>query len=136
MAVHVIPYLICRDVTASADFLARAFGFTEEARRETPSGGLHAEMVLEDQRIMLGQMAPQGADPADMRPPADMPGNVATSGIFVYLEEIDAHFERATEAGAEIVHPPRNVEYGRTYTARDADGHRWFFTRPPKLSAA
>lgn len=132
MAIQIIPYLICRDVAVSIDFLIRAFGFTEETRHETPSGSIHAEMVLEDQRIMLGQ----GADPADMRPPADMPGNVATSGIFVYLEDIDAHFERATEAGAEIVHPPRNVEYGRTYTARDADGHRWFFTRPPKLSAA
>jgi uncharacterized glyoxalase superfamily protein PhnB len=34
-------------------------------------------------------------------------------------------------AGAEIVHPPRDESYGRTYTARDLDGHPWFFTTPP-----
>ena len=132
MAVQIIPYLICRDVAASIGFLARAFGFAEEERKQTPSGGIHAEMVLETQRIMLGQ----AADPTAMRPPADMPGTVATAGIFVYLEDIDSHFERASAAGAEIIHPPQNVPYGRTYAARDLDGHPWFFTRPPKLSAA
>jgi uncharacterized glyoxalase superfamily protein PhnB len=132
MAIQIIPYLICRDIAASIDFLTRAYGFVEEERRETPSGGIHAEMVLETQRIMMGQPA----DPADMRPPADMPGTVATAGIFVYLEDIDGHFERASAEGAEIIHPPKNVSYGRTYAARDLDGHPWFFTRPPKLSAA
>jgi len=132
MAVRIIPYLICRDVPAAIEFLTGAFGFTEETRSETPSGGLHAELALEGQHIMLGQ----GANPPEMRPPADMPGTVATAGIFVYLEDIDAHHDRAAAAGAEIVHPPRNAEYGRTYAARDRDGHPWFFTRPPKLSAA
>jgi uncharacterized glyoxalase superfamily protein PhnB len=132
MAIQIIPYLICRDIAASIDFLTRAYGFVEEERRETPSGGIHAEMVLETQRIMMGQPA----DSADMRPPADMPGTVATAGIFVYLEDIDGHFERASGEGAEIIHPPKNVSYGRTYAARDLDGHPWFFTRPPKLSAA
>lgn len=136
MAIQIIPYLVCRDVAASIDFLTRAFGFIEEERKETPSGGLHAELVLETQRIMLGQMGGDGADPSGMRPPQDMPGTAATSGIFVYLEDIEGHFERASQAGAEIIHPPRNVPYGRTYAARDLDGHPWFFTRPHKLSAA
>ena len=132
MAVRVIPYLICRDVPATIDFLSRAFGFTEETRHETPSGGVHAEMALEGQHIMLGQ----GANPAEMRPPADMPGTVATAGIFVYLEEVDAHHDQAAAAGATIIHPPENVPYCRTYAARDPDGHPWFFTRAPKLSAS
>jgi uncharacterized glyoxalase superfamily protein PhnB len=34
--------------------------------------------------------------------------------------------------GAEIVHPPHDEPYGRTYTARDLDGHPWFFTTPPR----
>ncbi len=136
MAIQIIPYLVCRDVAASIEFLTRAFGFAEEERKQTPSGGIHAEMVLETQRIMLGQVAGHSADQGDMRPPADMPGSVATSGIFVYLEDVDGHFERASAEGAEIIHPPKNVSYGRTYAARDLDGHPWFFTRPPKLSAA
>ncbi len=35
-------------------------------------------------------------------------------------------------AGAEIVVPPRDESYGRTYTARDLDGHPWFFTTAPR----
>ncbi len=136
MAVQIIPYLICRDVAASIEFLTRAFGFAEVSRHETPSGGIHAEMVMETQRIMMGQVGGQGTGPSDLRPPADMPGGVATAGIFVYLEDVDDHFERASAAGAEIIHPPQDVPYGRTYAARDADGHPWFFTRPQKLSAA
>ena len=55
----------------------------------------------------------------------------ATQGTFVYLADVDAHYERARAAGAEIVHPPRDESYGRTYTVRDIDGHPWFFTRFP-----
>jgi PhnB protein len=43
---------------------------------------------------------------------------------------VDAHYERARSAGAEI-DAPRDESYGRTYTARDIDGHPWFFTEPP-----
>src|SRR5215472_3320432 len=43
-------------------------------------------------------------------------------GIFIYLADADAHFERARQAGAEIVQAPHDEPYGRTYTARDLDG--------------
>ena len=56
---------------------------------------------------------------------------LATMGIFVYLDNVDAHYERARYAGAEIVKAPQDESYGRTYTARDLDGHPWFFTSPP-----
>ncbi len=129
MPTEIIPYLMYRNVPAAIDFLARAFGFTEELRQETPSGGMHAEMRLGGCRIMMGQ----GGAGWKMLPPADA---TVTAGIFVYLPDVDAHFERARAAGAEIVHPPQDVEYGRTYTVRDLDGHPWFFTRPPAPAAA
>jgi len=44
----------------------------------------------------------------------------------VSFADVDAHYERAR---AEIVHPPRDESYGRTYTARDLDGHPWFHAR-------
>ena len=56
---------------------------------------------------------------------------MATQGIFIYLADVDAHYERAKAAGAEIVKPPEDLPYGRSYTARDPDGHPWFFTTPP-----
>lgn len=126
MSTEIIPYLFCRDVPATIDFLTRAFGFAEEMRQATPTG-MHAQVLLGGQRIMLGQ----GAADWKMLPPVSLPGAIATVGIFIYLPDVDAHFERARAAGAEIVHPPKDVDYGRTYTARDPDGHPWFFTTPP-----
>ncbi|MFZ3234687.1 MAG: VOC family protein [Stellaceae bacterium] len=121
---QIIPYLFYRDVPAALDWLGRVFGFTEELRHATPSG-MHAQMMLGGQRIMMGQ----GSQDWRMQSPRET--QVATTGIFVYLPDVDAHHERARAAGAEIVQPPRDEDYGRTYTARDLDGHPWFFTTPP-----
>ncbi len=121
---EIFPYIFYRDVPAALDWLARAFGFTEEMRHATPSG-MHAQMTLDGQRIMMGS----GHQDSRMRSARDT--EAATQGIFVYLADVDAHYERARAAGAEIVHPPRDESYGRTYTARDLDGHPWFFTTPP-----
>lgn len=125
MTTQIIPYLFCRDVPAALDFLARAFGFTEDMRTGTQSGGMHAEMSLHGQRIMLGQ----GAGSSGMLSPRE--ARLTTMGVFVYLADADAHHARAKAAGAEIVQPPHDEPYGRTYTARDLDGHPWFFTTPP-----
>lgn len=127
---EIIPYLFYRDVPAALEFLARAFGFTEELRHPKPTG-MHAQMLFDGQRIMMGQ----GSQDWGMQSPSET--TVATMGAFIYLSDVDAHYERARDAGAEIVEPPHDKEYGRTYTARDLDGHPWFFTRrPPDLREA
>src|SRR5580704_752852 len=56
---EIIPYIFYRDVPAALEWLARAFGFKEEMRTGTPSGGMHGEMSLDGQRIMMGQGAKQ-----------------------------------------------------------------------------
>ena len=48
---EIIPYLFYRDVPAALDWVARAFGFSEELRHPT-EGGMHAQMTLDRQRIM------------------------------------------------------------------------------------
>ena len=121
---EVIPYIFYRDVPAALDWLARAFGFTEEMRHATPSG-MHAQMTLNGRRVMMGQ----GSKDWRMQSPSET--KVATMGVFIYLADVDAHYERAFDAGAEIVQEPYDEPYGRTYTARDLDGHPWFFTTPP-----
>jgi PhnB protein len=55
----------------------------------------------------------------------------ATQGVFIYLDDVDAHYQRAKAAGAEIDKPLEDLPYGRSYTARDLEGHPWFFTTPP-----
>ena len=125
MSPDIIPYIFYRDVPAALDWLARAFGFTEEMRHPTP-GGMHAQMLFEGRRIMMGQ----GAGAWHMGPPGK--DGTATMGVFIYLPDVDALVARARDAGAEIVQEPHDQDYGRTCTIRDLDGHPWFFTTPPK----
>ncbi len=124
ISTEIIPYIFYHDVPAALDWLARAFGFTEEMRHTT-SGGMHAQMTLDGQRIMMGQ----GSQDWRMQSPSET--KVATMGVFIYLADVGTHYERARDAGAEIVQAPYDEPYGRTYTARDLDGHPWFFTTPP-----
>jgi len=122
----IIPYLFYRDVPAALDFLCGAFGFKEEMRAETPSGGMHGEASFQGQLVMMGQ----GAHERSLKTPRD--AGAATMGVFIYLDDVDKHYTVAKAAGAKIVDPPKDVEYGRTYWAEDPEGHPWFFTTPPK----
>jgi uncharacterized glyoxalase superfamily protein PhnB len=120
---QIIPYIFYRDVPAALEWLAKAFGFAETMRERTP-GGMHGEMTFNGQRIMMGQ----GAKDWGMLSVRDTAA--ATQGIFIYLEDVDAHCDRARAAGAEIFKPLQDLPYGRSYTARDLEGHPWFFTTP------
>ncbi len=122
---EIIPYIFYRDVAAALDWLTRAFGFAEIMRTGTPSGGMHGEMMLDGQRIMMGQ----GSKERRLLSPRET--QASTQGVFIYLDNVDAHCERARAAGAEIDKPPEDLPYGRSYAARDLEGHPWFFTTPP-----
>jgi uncharacterized glyoxalase superfamily protein PhnB len=54
--------------------------------------------------------------------------------VYAWVEDLETHYARARAAGAEIVRPLADTDYGtREYGARDLDGHLWFFGtyRPP-----
>jgi PhnB protein len=122
----VTPYLLYKDVDTALEFLSKAFGF-EEVLRYTGEGGYvnHAEMRFADSKIYLG-------DPGDRyRNPKDF--DQETVGIYVLVDDVDGHFERAKAAGAEIREKPTDQEYGeRRYTARDPEGHCWYFAQPTR----
>ena len=126
VSTQIIPCIFYRDVPAALAWLTRAFGFAETMRVPTP-GGMHAEMAFDGQRIMLGQGS------RDWGMVSAHEAGAATQGVFIYLAHVDAHHEQARAAGAEIVKPPEDLPYGRSYTARDLDGHPWFFTTPPAV---
>ncbi len=124
MTTKIVPYLLYADCAAALDWLARAFGF-EETLRYTGEGGYvnHAEMRFGDAIFYMG-------DPGDdYRNPKEL--GAETVGIHVEMDDdVDAHFERAKAAGAEIREGPTDQEYGhRRYTARDPEGHIWFFAQ-------
>jgi uncharacterized glyoxalase superfamily protein PhnB len=117
----IIPYLLYKDCDAALDWLARAFGF-EEVLRYTGAEGYvnHAEMKLDDARIFMGDPGEHYRNPKEL--------GQDTVGLYVYIDDVDAHFERAKAAGAEIIRPPEDQEYGdRRYDVADPEGHRWYF---------
>ena len=120
----ITPYLLYKDVDAALGFLTAAFGFKEVLRYTGEAGYVnHAEMQIGEGKIFLG-------DPGDQYRNPDELGN-ETVGIYVIVDDVDDHCRRAKEAGAEIKEEPTDQEYGeRRYTARDPEGHHWYFAQP------
>jgi uncharacterized glyoxalase superfamily protein PhnB len=114
----IIPALKCDDAHAAIDFLTRAFGFERHAVYENDEGLVaHAELRCGAGWVMLGDRRAGSAD---------FPSGPAT--IYVVVEDTDAHHERAVAAGAEIVRPLTDQDYGsREYAAKDPGGNVWSF---------
>lgn len=118
---RVIPYLLYEDSDAALDFLTSAFGFTEKLRMTDDDGRVnHAEVQLGDGVVMLGTPG------EDYKNPKRLGGK--TQSVYVYVDDVDAHFERARSAGAKIVREPEDQFYGdRNYGVEDPEGHEWYF---------
>jgi PhnB protein len=127
---RVTPYLLYSDVAAALAYLERVFGCRETLRFIGPGGRVnHAEMRFpEGGEIMLG-------DPgAEYRNPTLLGGS--TQSVHVYVDDVDAHFDKARQAGATIERELADQPYGdRTYAAVDPEGHRWFFATRVKEMA-
>ena len=126
----ITPYLLYEDVAGALKFLARAFGFRKfGAQMSGPDGKLnHAAMKLGDDLIMMGYPGPKYKNPKHL-------GQV-TQNLYVNVDDLDKHFERAKKAGATILEQPQNTPYGhRRYGAADLEGHHWYFAQEIKTSA-
>jgi uncharacterized glyoxalase superfamily protein PhnB len=119
----IFPILRYNDARAAIGWLAAAFGFVELF--SVPESGpyvRHAQLKLGTNIIMLGSVRPDDgmASPQTLR--------ASTQALCVYVEDLDAHYQRARSAGAEIVSPLRSTDFGaREYHARDLEGHLWTF---------
>jgi len=118
------PFLRYRDAPAAIDWLAKAFGFGEQMVVPGENGTVaHAQLDFVAGVIMLGTARD---DELGMKSPRDL--GAVNQGIYVYVEDVDSHCDRARAAGAEIIRGPENTDYGsREYTARDLEGHLWSF---------
>lgn len=121
----IIPVLRYRDATRAVDWLQAAFDLSiGDVVREEQGEVTHAEMQYGSGWIMFG--------PVDQQSEWDTPP--ASAGIYVVVDDVDAHYRRAKAAGAEIMYEPRDTYYGsREYGARDFEGNAWSFgTYVPK----
>ena len=135
MAQRITPFIAYEDAAAAIDWLSTAFGFRERGERVTGENGIvtHAEMELDGAQIMLSTPTPDYRGPRrhaeeceHARRWLDNPWVI--DGLFVEVDDVGAHHERAAAAGARILRPPEEPGIGfRIYTAEDLEGHRWMF---------
>ncbi|GLF98682.1 VOC family protein [Streptomyces yaizuensis] len=121
-APSICPSLLYEDAKAAIRQLTGAFGFTEHAVYEDGDGlVVHAELRHGDGLVMLGSKGTGGEYDKAL-------GAGGPAGVFVHVEDVDAHHRRAVEHGVEVLSPPTDQEYGaREYLARDLEGHVWSF---------
>ena len=119
-----IPFLAYDDARSALDWLTKAYGSEQTAVHKTPDGRVaHAEMRLDDSMIMLGAAFDNGWG---MRTPRELSG--VNQGVYLIVDDIEAHYERARGADAEIVRPLAVTDYGsREFRSRDPEGNIWSF---------
>jgi uncharacterized glyoxalase superfamily protein PhnB len=115
----VTPVLIYPDVREAVAWLERAFGFGERVR------------IGDDHRAQLRVGEDGSIVVADVRRDQVAPsGGVVTQLIKLRVPDVDAAFERAREAGANVLEEPHTWEYGeRSGVVEDHAGHRWELTQ-------
>jgi uncharacterized glyoxalase superfamily protein PhnB len=128
-----VPSVIYDDAPAAIDFLVKAFGFERNMVVPGPNDTIaHAQLVIRgtSAMIMLGSSATSSLG---LKSPRAL-GGVA-SAIYIVIDNVDAHCQRARAAGATILREPTDEDYGgRDYSCRDPEGHLWSFgTYQPSL---
>ena len=119
---RIVPYLAYADGPAAIEFLCGAFGFKERSRHETSDGRIgHAELAFGDNVVFLASAYPE----IGLVSPRELPAQHAQ--IMCFVDDVDAHYARAHDAGATIVGEPEDGYGQRSYRALDAEGHRWIF---------
>lgn len=120
----IYPSLIYEDTTAAIDWLCRAFGFTKRLVVPGPDGTVvHSELTLGNGVIMVSSPKPEmgrvGARALEGR---------TNHCLSVCVANPDAHHARAVAAGAVVVRPLQDEEYGaRGYMVLDLEGNPWWF---------
>ena len=137
VAQRAIPMISYEDVGAAVDWLGTAFGFRESGERYTDDEGhvTHAELELDGASVMLGWPGPEYRSPAHHAQDCEQAARWLSTpwvidGVHVEVEDIDAHYERASAAGATILRELEEQPFGRLYAAAEPEGHRWMFMQP------
>lgn len=118
-----LPHIVYPDVAEAIAWLTKTFGFSEHYRYGEPGEPVSgAQVHLGNAWMMLNRARPGSASPAQL--------GHGTQSLTVFLDDVDAHFQRAKSAGARIVEDLHETEYGeRQYGVEDFAGHHWLFSR-------
>jgi PhnB protein len=121
----VTPSLVVRDGAKALEFYQRAFGAEEKARIPGPDGGImHAEFRIGDSVVMLNDEMPEMGS----KSPQSYGGTPVK--FYVYVENVDAAWKRAVDAGAKETMPLQDMFWGdRTGCLEDPFGHTWLLAQ-------
>ena len=124
-----------QDAQKAIDWLCAAFGF--QVRIQVPGENgkiMHAELTYGDGVIMVADPNDHHAG-AEIRKPPSAVGGANTQCLFAYVDDVQAHHDRAKAAGARVVEELRENDYGpdywtdRSYQCVDLGGHHWWFAQ-------
>jgi uncharacterized glyoxalase superfamily protein PhnB len=136
MSACAIPMIAYEDASRASEWLVRAFGF-RELERFSDARGVVTDIVmdLEGAQVLIGHPSDAYVGPrrhvetcAAARAWLDHPYIV--DGVVIDVADVDAHFERAQLAGAEILSALESNDRQRQYRVEDLEGHRWMFATP------
>jgi len=110
----VIPYIVVPGVAKLIEFAKQALGATEVYLSKRPDGAvMHAEVKIGDSIVMMGEGGEGGKHFPAM--------------LYLYVEDMDAIYQQAIQAGAKSVREPANQIYGdRVGGVEDAFGNQWW----------
>lgn len=124
----VIPCLRYRDAPAAIAWLCDVFGFEQQAVYANPDGSVaHAQLTFGNGMIMIGSAGAESEWGRHIRQPDEI-GGAETQAAYVIVADADVIYQRAKEAGAEIIIDIKFEDYGgRGFSCRDCEGHLWSF---------
>jgi uncharacterized glyoxalase superfamily protein PhnB len=129
----VTPNLVVRDCAKAIEFYKRALGAQEISRFPSPDGKSiwHAELRIGDSVVFMNDEMP-GMGRSAPTPEAPVPVT-----LWLYVQDCDGAFRKATQAGAKATMPPADMFWGdRVAAVADPYGYLWSFaTHQKDLSA-
>src|ERR1700683_3336227 len=130
------PDLSCANAAEMIDFYKNAFGASEKFRLTQPDGRIgHAEIAIGGASLMLADEFPEMGV---LSPKSILGATRSPVAIHLYVEDVDAAYQRAIRAGASSTKAPTDEFFGeRNAHLKDPSGHVWFLsTRIEEVSPA
>lgn len=110
----ITPYIVVREAQQVIEFVRQTFGAEGAILGIGSAGGIHAEYKIGDSMVMIG-----GGAEAKM--------TAAPAALHVYVNDVDAVYERAVQAGGITIHAPEDRFYGdRDASVEDVAGNHWY----------
>ena len=109
----VTPYLVVDKPFEIIAMLSALFDATIRAKTMAEDRLMNAEIVIGTSVIMIGEAQPGGT--------------VNSTMLYLYVEDVDASYEKAISYGCEVIMEPTDMFYGdRHYAIRDVSGNQWW----------